>query len=374
MEGPPIVLDNGSGTIKVGFAGECEPRVVHDNVFTALRASRNVPGGEDFAKALQANTARFPVMDHGIVSQWEGLLEVIEAALEEMKADASKHPVLLTEAPLNPTVHRELLVERFFEELHVPALQVVHSGALALYATNSRTGLVIEVGDGVAQTVPLYDSYVIFNAVKRRDYGGRDLTAYLGELMSKEINHRPSSSEVGWRAWKEVKESMCRVRHKNPVEEASKQLSFYLPDGKVVTRDSECLTKCVDALFEPARLLKRDEEEQGIHKMAAESILESGRDTQKALAGNIVLSGGSMSFPGMCHRVEEELQKLLPTTVKAAVKLVKSPTYAAFTGGSIVASMPDLLDTFMTRSEYEEHGAAFIHKKSVRLTQPPTMS
>ncbi|CAK9037244.1 unnamed protein product [Durusdinium trenchii] len=108
--------------------------------------------------------------------------------------------------------------------------------------------------------------------------------------------------------------------------------------------------------------------------MAAESILESGRDTQKALAGNIVLSGGSMSFPGMCHRVEEELQKLLPTTVKAAVKLVKSPTYAAFTGGSIVASMPDLLDTFMTRSEYEEHGAAFIHKKSVRLTQPPTMS
>jgi len=44
--------------------------------------------------------------------------------------------------------------------------------------------------------VPLYDSYVIFNAVKRRDYGGRDLTAYLGELMSKEINHRPSSSEA----------------------------------------------------------------------------------------------------------------------------------------------------------------------------------
>lgn len=57
--------------------------------------------------------------------------------------------------------------------------------------------------------------------------------------------------------------------------------------------------------------------------------------------------------------------------MKAAVKLVKNPMYAAFTGGSIVASMPDLQETFMSRSEYDENGAAFIHKKSVRLTSPP---
>lgn len=391
VEGQPIVLDNGSGTVKVGFAGECEPRVVHDNIFTALRASRHLPGGEDFAKALQANTARFPVMDHGIVSQWEGLLEVISASMEEMKVEPERHPVLLTEAPLNPTVHRELLVERLFEELRVPSLQVVHSGALALYATNSRTGLVIEVGDGVAQTVPLYDSYVIFNAVKRRDYGGRDLTAYLGELLRDQVGYRPtSSSEVGWRTWRAVKESMCRVRHQSPETEETQKTTFWLPDGKVVDRKDSCLADCAEALFDPSRLVKRDateaarmsdpdsllkhlsrSEEDGIHKIAAQSILESGRDTQKELAGNIVLSGGSMSFPGMCCRIEEELQKLLPSSMKAAVKLVKNPMYAAFTGGSIVASMPDLQETFMSRSEYDENGAAFIHKKSVRLTSPP---
>jgi len=299
---------------------------------------------------------------------------------------------------LNPTIHREFLVERLFEELRVPALQVVHSGALALYATNSRTGLVIEVGDGVAQTVPLYDSYVIFNAVKRRDYGGRDLTAYLGELLRDEVGYRPASStEVGWRTWREIKESMCRVRQQSPVTEETQQQTFRLPDGKVLQGDEKCLTECAEALFDPARLqnparlhkrdmtelarmsdpesfrsLKRYEEE-GIQKIAAQSILESGRDTQKELAGNIVLSGGSMSFPGMCSRVEEELQKLLPSSMKAAVSLVKNPMFAAFTGGSIVASMPDLLETFMSRSEYDENGAAFIHKKSVRLTSPPTL-
>jgi len=375
MEGTPIVLDNGSGSIKAGFAGECEPRVVHDNIFTALRASRHVPGGEDFAKALHANTYRFPVMDHGIVSQWEGLLEVIQAAMDEMKVEPERHPILLTEAPLNPMVHRELLVERLFEEFRVPSLQVVDSGSLALYGTNSRTGLVIEVGDGVAQTVPLYDSYVIFNAVKRRDYGGRDLTAYLGEILRDKINHRPIHSKEceTWRAWRDVKEMMCRVRTNSSVAEDTQQQTLKLPDGKFVHRDDPYLSECAEALFEPSRLLKRDYEEEGIHKMAAQSILESSRDIQKELAGNIVLSGGSMSFPGMCRRVEEELQKLLPSTMKAAVKMVKNPTYAAFTGGSIVASMPALLETFMSRSEYDENGAAFIHKKSVRLTSPPTL-
>ena len=38
----------------------------------------------------------------------------------------------------------------------------------------------------------MYDSYVIFNAVNRRDYGGRDLTAYLGKLLTSEpVGYRP---------------------------------------------------------------------------------------------------------------------------------------------------------------------------------------
>mmetsp|Transcript_107354 Transcript_107354/g.256436 ORF Transcript_107354/g.256436 Transcript_107354/m.256436 type:complete len:377 (-) Transcript_107354:101-1231(-) len=374
MEGTPIVLDNGSGTIKVGFAGECEPRVVHDNVFTALRVSRHVPH-EGAAKALQSNHARFHVVDHGIVTQWEGLLEVIEAAMDELKVQPQNHPFLLTEAPLNPTVHRELLAEHLFEELQVPALQVAHSGSLALYATNSRTGLVIEVGDGVAQTVPLYDSYMIFNAVKRRDFGGRDLTAYLGELLRTEVGYKPDNSkgDVDWRTLTAVKESMCRVRQRDTTnhEDTNPAASgtYQLPDGKVLHREQDCLAQCAEALFQPARLLKRDEEE-GIQKMATDSILACSRDILKDLAGNIVLSGGSMLFPGMCRRVEQELQALLPSTIKAAVSRVASPAYAAFTGGSIVASMPDLQKTFMTKAEYEEYGAAFIHTRSVSLTKP----
>mmetsp|Transcript_3116 Transcript_3116/g.7247 ORF Transcript_3116/g.7247 Transcript_3116/m.7247 type:complete len:378 (+) Transcript_3116:58-1191(+) len=376
MDGAPIVLDNGSGTVKVGYAGDIEPKVVYDNVYTALRASRHTPS-EAAAKALELSSARLHVMDHGIVSQWDGLVEVLQSAMDEMKVDdPAQHPFLVTEAPLNPTVHRELLVEKLFEELRVPAVQVAHSGSLALYATNRRTGLVIEVGDGVAQTVPLYDSYVTFNAVKRRDFGGRDLTVYLGELLHKELGYKPTlANEVWWTQLKTVKERMCRVV--NPydsalAQEQPMQQEYKLPDGKVLDWEQGFLAQCAEALFQPGQLLKLDEEE-GIHKMAANSILACSRDIQKDLAANVVLSGGSVQFPGMCRRVQEELQRLLPSAVKAKVTCVVKPMYAAFAGGSILASMPDLQRTFMTRGEYNEYGASFIHRRSVSLTKPHTM-
>ncbi|CAE7925939.1 unnamed protein product [Symbiodinium sp. KB8] len=376
MDGTPLVLDNGSGSVKVGYAGEVEPKVVYSNMYTAVRASRHEPS-KAATEALEKSNARLHVMDHGVVTQWEGLVEVFQAALDEMKVhDPSQHPCLVTEAPFNPTVHREVLVEKLFEELRVPAVQVVHSGALALYATDRRTGLVIEVGDGVAQTVPLFDSYVITNAVQRRDFGGRDLTAYLGELLQRELGYKEAlADEVWWTQLQTVKERMCRVatQHVPSSRQDPVQQEYKLPDGKVLDWEQGLLSQCAEALFQPGQHLKVDEEAVGIHKMAASSVLGCGLDIQKSLANSVVLSGGSTLFPGMCQRVQEELQRLLPSAVKAKVTRVAQPTYAAFMGGSILASMPDLRRTFMTRSEYLEYGASFIQSKSVSLTKPHPM-
>eukprot|EP00439_Symbiodinium_sp_Y106_P021299 s1350_g2.t1 len=376
MDGTPLVLDNGSGSVKVGYAGEVEPKVVYNNMYTAVRASRHEPS-KAATEALEKSNARLHVMDHGVVTQWEGLVEVFQAALDEMKVhDPSQHPCLVTEAPFNPTVHREVLVEKLFEELRVPAVQVVHSGALALYATDRRTGLVIEVGDGVAQTVPLFDSYVVTNAVQRRDFGGRDLTAYLGELLQRELGYKEAlADEVWWTQLQTVKERMCRVatQHAPVSRQDPVQQEYKLPDGKVLDWEQGLLSQCAEALFQPGQHLKLDEEAVGIHKMAAGSVLACGLDIQKSLANSVVLSGGSTLFPGMCQRVQEELQRLLPSAVKAKVTRVAKPTYAAFMGGSILASMPDLQRTFMTRSEYLEYGASFIQSKSVSLTKPHPM-
>ncbi len=91
----------------------------------------------------------------------------------------SHHQVLLTEAPLNPSRNRQQAAEVLFEKFQVPALFISPQATLSLYASGRTTGVVVDVGEGVAHAVPIYEGYALPHAITRMDVGGRDVTNYL---------------------------------------------------------------------------------------------------------------------------------------------------------------------------------------------------
>jgi actin-related protein len=72
---------------------------------------------------------------------------------DQLQTFSEEHPVLLTEAPLNPRRNREKAAEIFFETFNVPALFVSLQAVLSLYATGRTTGVVLDAGDGVTHAV-----------------------------------------------------------------------------------------------------------------------------------------------------------------------------------------------------------------------------
>ncbi|CAO2646361.1 Actin, cytoplasmic 2, partial [Lemmus lemmus] len=195
-----LVIDNGSGMCKAGFAGDDAPRAVFPSIVG--RPRHQYVGDEAQSK-------------RGILT--------LRVAPEE-------HPVLLTEAPLNP-----------------------------------KTGIVMDSGDGVTHTVPIYEGYALPHAILRLDLAGRDLTDYLMKILTERGYSFTTTAE------REIEKS------------------YELPDGQVITIGNE---RC-------------------------------DVDIRKDLYANTVLSGGTTMYPGIADRMQKEITALAPSTMK--IKIIAPP-------------------------------------------------
>ncbi|KAK2087278.1 Actin-like protein 9 [Saguinus oedipus] len=363
-----VVIDMGTGTCKVGFAGQGRPTYT---VATILGCHPKKPttlgqsGLQTFigeAARLRPELTLVQPMHNGIVVDWDAA-ELIWCHLLEhdLQVATCDHPLLFSDPPFSPATNREKLMEVAFESLCSPAMYVASQSVLSVYAHGRVSGLVVDTGHGVTYTVPVFQGYNLPHATERLDLAGNHLTAFLAEML---LGSGLPLGQQDLDTVENIKHHYCYVASDFQKEQARPEQEYKqtlkLPDGCTVILGKE-LFQCPELLFNPPEVPGLSP--LGLSTMAKQSLLKVPLEVRTDLAKHVLLCGGSSLFAGFKDRFRAELLHALSPKTHVVVTAQPTRNFSVWIGGSILASLRAFQSCWVLREQYQEQGPYIVYRK-----------
>lgn len=408
MNKPPVVLDNGTGYTKMGFAGNYEPNYIVPTLISVAADKKSGGSGGvgqqsqadttihdlDFYIGDHANEKRlnynidYPIR-HGIIDNWDNMEKYWQRCIYQyMSADPEEHYFLLTEPPLNTPENREYTAEIMFETFNVPGLYIAVQAVLALCASlltkqdasgkqAGVTGTVIDSGDGVTHIIPVFEGYVIGSCIKHIPLAGRDVTNFVVQQLRDRGEELPPEDALTLA--KKIKEMYCYV-----CPDLVKEYQKYDADptkfrqikgtdprtNKPYSIDIGYERFLGPEIFFSPEIFSSDFTD-ALPDVVDATIQNCPIDTRRPLYNYITLSGGTTMFKHFTKRLERDIRRKATERFtktqekfpgmdikKLDVNVITHPfqRFAVWFGGSMLASQPEFLGYFHTRAQYAEQG------------------
>ncbi|CAD7697901.1 unnamed protein product [Ostreobium quekettii] len=272
-----------------------------------------------------------------------------------------------------------------FETFNVSGLFIGVQAVLALYASlmaadatsearinpaGGLTGTVVDVGDGVTHVIPIVDSYVIASSIKSIPIAGRDVSAFVQQLIRDRGESVPA--DMALEVAKAAKEKYCYV-----CPDVSKEFVRFDADRARAVKQYKGINNRTGQEFMcdigPERFLGPEifftpEMYNSNHSRSLPCVVDDviqlcPIDTKRALYRNIVLSGGSTMFKGFGRRLGRDLRarvnsRLADNVQPVDVHVLSHPfqRYAVWLGGSLLATRDEFRLACKSREDYQEHG------------------
>lgn len=356
-DGAPIVLDNGSGTIKAGFSGKIKPGFIIPTVCGRIKSQFFDQGKKDifFGKEALENIEIVDInnpVEHGIIKNWDFMERVWYNLFENhLQISPEKHPILLSDSPFHNEHERATMSQIMFETFNFPSLYFYNQSILSLYANNLETGIVVDLGYGKSSIVGFYEGDQM-HSKSLLHIQGKDFN----DLLIKLIAYHQGKADFETDYSNDIKEKLCFVstdleKDIHLSKEKKLDKSYKLPDGSEIIIGRERF-ETSEVLFQPSLIGLED---QGIHQQVFNIITRCKEQIQPKLYQNIVLCGGSSLFEGLDIRLKQELE-ILSKDYTVDIKSPSNRIFSPWIGGSMLSSLSSFKRQWISQLEYSELG------------------
>jgi actin-related protein 3 len=283
-----------------------------------------------------------------------------------------------------------------FESFNVPGLYIAVQAVLALAASwtsrsageRTLTGTVIDSGDGVTHVIPVAEGYVIGSCIKHIPIAGRDITAFVQQLLRDREPQIPPAQSL--ETAKEIKERFSYI-----CPDIVKEFGKYDSDPGKWIKQHEIIDRrskkpiIIDVGYE--RFLgpeiffhpefSNPEFQVSISETVDTVVQGCPIDVRRGLYKNIVLSGGSTMFKDFGRRLQRDIKRAVDYRIQRSEQLsggkIKSTAidvnvgshhmqrHAVWFGGSMLTSTPEFFTVCHTKKAYDEYGASICRHNPV---------
>ena len=362
-----VVFDNGTLAMKIGYAGEDQPRLTipmiagkpkPHSMMVGIQNKEYFVGYEALEKRNLLDLVN-PVQN-GVITNWEYIEQLWRHVFfNELHIEPQDFCLLFGEKPLIPLQNREKMIQVMFETFNAGAFYLCNQEVLSLFSSGRTTGIVLDAGEGTHRIVPIYEGYTIPHAVIESELSGIMLTDYMRKLL---VEKNPEAAELPVNCIRHLKEKLCYIPldFQAEMQGAEQRASTKMPNGHMFECGNERV-RCPELIFDPSL---NDLSFEGIHQSLFSSIMRCDIDIRRDLYKNIILPGGTSMFQGFSERVEKEVIALAPPSMKVKVFAPPERRNSVWIGGSVLGARDFFRQRMaVSRKVYNEEGAQIVHRR-----------
>jgi len=200
----PIIIDNGSCSIRAGYGNMSSPYIDTDSVVSRYRDRKTnrtimLAGTCSYVDANSRSNAR-PLHEEGVVCNYDSMEVMLDYIFLKLgvNADTVQHPILMTEALCNPVYTRGLMSELLFETYQTPSVCYGVDSLFSYHETHHdipqerQTSLVISSSHSSTTIIPIISGVPHLAQSRRLNWGGLQESEFLLRLMQVKYSTFPS--------------------------------------------------------------------------------------------------------------------------------------------------------------------------------------